>query len=99
MIKKKKSQKERVKELAEKRIKKLFKLADKVLISKPSLSKRYVFLARQISRKTQTKIPIELKRAFCKKCNLLLKKSKTRIKKGLKTHICECGAIRRFKIS
>ncbi|MBU2496673.1 MAG: RNAase P [Nanoarchaeota archaeon] len=99
MIRKNKSQKEKVKEIAEKRIRKLFYLAEENLSSKPLLARRYIFLARQLERKTQTKIPKELKRSFCKKCNLLLKSGKTRIKKGFKVHICECGKVRRIKIS
>ncbi len=38
--------------------------------SKPELGKRYVFLARKLSSKAKVRIPRELKRKFCKHCNL-----------------------------
>ncbi|OYT41612.1 ribonuclease P [Candidatus Pacearchaeota archaeon ex4484_26] len=91
-----KDAKAKIKKLAERRIRKLFQLAKK---EEPALAKRYIRLAREIARKTQTKIPIQLKRSFCKKCNLpFTKATKVRIKNGFIIYTCVCGAKRRFKV-
>ncbi len=60
-------------EIAEKRIKKLFTLAEEEL-RKGNLdrTKRYIRLSRKIGMKCQYTLPKELKRKFCKKCNILL---------------------------
>ena len=89
-----------VKEIAEGRIKKLFELAKEEAGKRPELATRYVKLARELARKTQTKIPQELKRAFCKKCGLVFTtKSRERTKKGLLVYTCaKCGEKRRFSI-
>jgi len=61
------------KEIAKKRIEKLFELAEEEL-RKGNLerTKRYIYLARKIGMKCQYTLPTELKRKFCKKCNMLL---------------------------
>ncbi len=56
------------KKIAKERIRRLFELADKHFKNNPSLSKRYVTLARKIATRTNTRIPPELKARFCKKC-------------------------------
>jgi len=56
------------KEIAKERIETLFQEAEKVFSSNPSLSHRYVTLARKISMKVRMKFPRELKRRFCKHC-------------------------------
>ncbi|HDI06643.1 MAG TPA: ribonuclease P [Candidatus Aenigmarchaeota archaeon] len=90
-------------EIAKKRIEKLFKLAEEEL-KKGNLerTKRYIYLARKIGMKCQYTLPRELKRKFCKKCNMMLipgiscevklnKKTKT---KDIKCF--NCNYIRRY---
>lgn len=74
------------------RIKELFKQADEVFSKTPSLANRYVTLARKISMKYKIKLPIELKRKFCKSCYKYWKPGKTvriRLLKGRKVYFCE----------
>lgn len=61
------------KEIAEKRIRTLFSLAEKELKKgNEERVKKYIFLARKIGMKCQYTIPKEFKRMFCKKCSMLL---------------------------
>jgi ribonuclease P protein subunit RPR2 len=93
-----------IKKIAEKRIKILFRLAEEEL-KKENFDRvrRYVELARKISMKTQYTIPKELKRKFCKKCNMLLIPGKTcsiRLNKRTKTiniKCFNCNNIKRYK--
>ena len=57
------------------RIYRLFELAEKELEVHPERSKRYVQLAREISKKVRARMPDELKTRFCKKCNSFLKEN------------------------
>jgi ribonuclease P protein subunit RPR2 len=56
------------KKIALNRIKILFKQAIESFKDYPERAHRYVQLARKISMKTKTKIPINLKRKYCKHC-------------------------------
>ncbi len=56
------------KEMALQRIKILFREAGAVFVTDPSSAHRYVVLARKIAMKVKTKIPLELKRRYCKHC-------------------------------
>lgn len=56
------------KQIAQERIKTLFEEAENAFSKNPSLSHRYVHLARKIDMKLKTRIPRELKRKFCKHC-------------------------------
>jgi len=56
------------KTIALQRITILFNEAEKAFHKTPSLSHRYVTLARKIAMKTKSRIPVDLKRRFCKKC-------------------------------
>jgi ribonuclease P protein subunit RPR2 len=70
---KKKNNKKNQKQTAEKRIKKLFLMAEKKALNKDiSLANRYVQLARKISMKYLVPMPIEFKRRFCKHCYIYL---------------------------
>jgi ribonuclease P protein subunit RPR2 len=55
---------EKGKKIALERIYRLFELAEK----NPQYSKRYLTLAKDIGKKTTTRIPKELKNKMCKKC-------------------------------
>lgn len=96
MVYKKRTKKEQ-KEIAKERINLLFEKADKNFNKNKSLANRYVTLARKISMKTNTKIPSELKRKFCKKCHKYIKpgiNARIRIDKGKIIVTClECKNI------
>ncbi len=74
------------KEIAKKRIKKLFELAyNKAMEHDFRLADRYVVLARKISMKYLVKIPVKYKRRFCKHCYSYIlpdKTGRTRIRNG-----------------
>ncbi|MEK6900937.1 MAG: ribonuclease P protein component 4 [Nanoarchaeota archaeon] len=55
-------------EIAEKRIRTLFAQAQEMFPHNTALANRYVSLARKIAMKVKTKIPLELKRRYCKHC-------------------------------
>ena len=92
--------KKKQKEIAKERIRILFAKAD---ASFPSpLSNRYVTLARKIAMKTKSRIPIELKRKFCKHCYKYLrsgKNSRTRTRDGKVIISCfECKKFTRIPL-
>lgn len=90
----KKKQKE--KEAALEMIKDLFAEAEK----RPKLAAKYVSIARKIATRTKTKIPLMLKRRFCKHCGNYLKlglNARIRLNKGKKTVFCmNCGKFTRI---
>ena len=88
-------------ETALKRIRELFRQADKVFDQDPGLSNRYVELARKISMKYKVRIPSELKKRFCKHCHRFLvpgENCNVRLSKGRIVYTCECGKHMRFPI-
>jgi ribonuclease P protein subunit RPR2 len=56
------------KEIAKERVKILFKQAEEVFPKNKSLANRYVTLARKVAMKVKIRMPLELKRKFCKHC-------------------------------
>jgi ribonuclease P protein subunit RPR2 len=58
--------------IAKERIQILFSLAEKEFKKHPDRSKRYIELARKIGLRYNVRLPKELKRKFCKNCNVLL---------------------------
>jgi len=58
----------KVREIALKRIKQLFELAFKTLADRPDLSQRYVEIARKISMRTRTRLPKENRLLICRHC-------------------------------
>lgn len=58
-----------VKEIAGKRIKKLFNEAEEQFPEHPERSERYIELAHKISKKYNKPIPKELKKRFCPDCH------------------------------
>ena len=86
MSQKKRLTKKKQKDIAKRRINKLFILAEqKALEDEINHSNRYVKLARKISMKYLTTIPSEFKHKFCKHCHQYLisdKTSRVRIKRG-----------------
>lgn len=60
-------------EIAKERMDILFTLAEKEFIQYPHRAHRYVTLARNISKRYNTKIPHKWDRRFCKRCYKFLK--------------------------
>ncbi len=87
-------------EIAEERIKELFKQADSMFNEDKALANRYVTLARKISMKYQAPIPKSLKRSVCKSCYKYLKPGiNATVRTGKQRVIIrcrECGHIARF---
>ena len=74
----KKIRKDQKRTIALHRMRILFQLAEKEALKQNyQRSHRYVLLARRISMKTQTSIPKEFKRCFCKHCYKYLVPGKT----------------------
>ena len=92
--------KEKDKGIARERIEILFKKAEEKFDDHPQLAHRYVALARRISLKLRLRIPRELKRMFCKKCNAYWVPGKTvriRTTQGKLTFTCLlCGNAQRM---
>jgi len=90
-------------EIASERIKILFEQARKRFKKDPSLSDRYVSLARKISMKYKVKIPADLKKQFCKHCYKYLVPSvncRVRLQKGRIIYYClNCKKYMRFPYS
>lgn len=82
------------------RIHKLFQQAQ--LSESKELSDRYVKLARTLSMKYKVKMPSELKKQFCKHCNVFLRQGKNarvrRNEKGMIYTCLECNKQMRFPI-
>ncbi len=89
-----------LKEIAMKRVKKLFEEADSVFTEDSELSNRYVALARKISMRFKLKIPAKLKRKYCKHCYSYLRPGKTcrvRIQNDKVVYYClNCKKYMRF---
>ncbi|MBN2566504.1 ribonuclease P [Candidatus Woesearchaeota archaeon] len=89
----------RIKRKALEQMRELFSLAAAAYRDDPSLSHRYVFLARKLAMKHKVSIPSELKRRFCKRCGRYLVPSvnaRVRLKDGRVVSFCTgCRAISR----
>ncbi len=81
-------------DLARQRMERLFCLAAEEHGLHPERSDRYVHIARQISTRHRVRIPLHLKKLFCKNCGRFLAASeiRTRLHKGIITTTCQhCG--------
>ncbi len=67
---------EKIQKIGLERVYRLFELAEEEFEKHPERSKRYVQIAREISKKSKARIPQELKTKFCKKCGAYLKENK-----------------------
>ena len=76
MKKKYKAKSDNKREIARQRIEILFQQAKEKFPKSPSLSNRYVKLARELAMKVKIRMPVELKRRFCKHCYSYLVPSK-----------------------
>lgn len=84
-----------IKEIARERIDILLSLAEKNVKTEPQLCRRYVALARKISKRYLVRIPAEYKHKLCKFCGIYLIPSFNqivRLKRGYIEKKCkECG--------
>jgi len=89
--------KSELKRVAKARIEELFVQAQEMFSLDPSLSTRYVFLARKLAMRFKVRIPRELKRRFCKHCYTYLVASKNaRVRVQNKKVIILCENCRKF---
>lgn len=99
-IRKKKKQKNLMRELATQRMWRLFELAEQEFGEHPERSKRYVQLIRGISMRNRIRAPGYIKRRICKHCYAFLvpgKNARYRLKDGILIISCEtCGKEMRY---
>ena len=97
-----KKTKTELKKIALEKIKTLFQEARIQFNKNPSLSDKYIKLARKIAMKVNLSIPKEYKRRFCKHCYSYLVPSKTcrvRVHKSRVIYYClKCKKFMRFVI-
>ncbi|MBW2985938.1 ribonuclease P, partial [Candidatus Woesearchaeota archaeon] len=89
-----------MKQIAKDRIQYLFEQAELKFSKNPSLSNRYVTLARKLAMKYKIRMPRELKRKFCKHCYKYLvpgKNCRVRTHNGKVVYSCfNCKKFMRF---
>ncbi|MBS7606271.1 ribonuclease P [Candidatus Bathyarchaeota archaeon] len=79
-----------VKEIALKRIRKLFELAIKALPERPDLAQRYVEIARRIGMRAKVRMPRENRMLICRHCKRFIfpgVSSRVRIQPRREPHI------------
>jgi len=94
--------KQKQKEIAKERVRRLFELATTMFPKRKDLANRYVDLARKISMKVRMRIPPEFKRRFCKHCYKYLQpgiNARVRTREGKVIISClECNKFMRIPI-
>ena len=89
-------------EIALERMHRLIELAEKEFEKHPERSRRYIQLIKKLGTRNKTKIPLEIKARFCKKCNAFFKEGKNvkkRVKEGSLIIEClECGEVKKLKL-
>jgi ribonuclease P protein subunit RPR2 len=89
--------KKKQKEIANERIISLFSQADSIFSTNKSLANRYVTLARKIAMKTKVRIPVQLKRKFCKHCYKYLRSSvNSRVRTRAGKVVISCFECKKF---
>ena len=79
------------KKIGYERIEILFNEANNVFKKDHDLAKKYVRLARKIAMRLKLRLPKEIKRKFCKKCNSYLKSGvNCKIRTKDKMIVCKC---------
>lgn len=91
--------------VARERIEILVRQAKEMALKDEDLSRRYVDLARRISKRTKVRIPGELKRYLCKGCGIALvpghnAKIRLRARNSGIVITCQlCGSVKRYPVS
>ncbi len=84
-------------DIANRRIDKLFSLADEMFLTDSTLSDRYVDLARKIAMKFKISLKSEFKRKFCKHCNKYLRSGvNCRVRTVSKKLVYSCFSCKKF---
>ncbi|WP_440953276.1 ribonuclease P protein component 4 [Methanococcoides sp. FTZ1] len=100
MARKKKDQKNLIKDIAGQRIEYLFRLAEESYATSPERSNRYISLARRIAMRYRVRFPSFLKRRICKDCHSFLvpgSSSRIRLHGRYMTITClKCGKEMRY---
>ena len=91
--------------IAQERVKTLFNLAEQAFRENPQQAQRYVELARKIAMRARIRLPRELRRRVCRRCNAYLvpgATSRTRIRQEREPHVAvtclRCGAVTRIPL-
>ncbi|HLD01054.1 MAG TPA: ribonuclease P protein component 4 [Candidatus Nanoarchaeia archaeon] len=89
--------KNKQKDISKNRIIELFKQADLIFSTDKTLANRYVNLARKLAMKVKIRIPLDLKRRFCKHCyNYLAPGVNSRIRTRAGKVVIACLECRKF---
>ena len=95
-------QKPGVQKIALERIYRLIELAEQNQSKHPERSKRYIELITLIGQKNRVRLPLDIKKQFCKKCHAYLKpgkNAKLRLTKSYQVLTCEeCGFVRKLRL-
>ena len=79
------------------RVRILFKLASENIIKHPERSNRYIKLAKKIAMRAKVRIPVELRRRYCKHCLTYLRPGKNcRIRTREKKLVIYCFNCKKF---
>jgi ribonuclease P protein subunit RPR2 len=85
------------KTIAVERIERLFELAERVFEKRPELADRYVELAWKIATRYNVRLPVNLKKKFCRKCLSFWKPGascRVRVQSGCVVVTClRCGHV------
>ncbi|MCW4050032.1 MAG: ribonuclease P [Candidatus Bathyarchaeota archaeon] len=91
--------------IANQRIRILYKLAQQTYPRDPGLSRRYTHLLMRIAQRTRTKLPRSIRRGICRNCKTILipgLNSRTRIRQRREPHVTitctDCGHITRIPL-
>src|SRR6266568_8906053 len=96
---------EAVASIARERIEFLIDQAKEMARKNENLSRRYVDLARRISKRTKTRIPSQVKRYLCKDCGIALvpgHNARVRLhahNTGIVITCLSCGSVRRYPVN
>ena len=96
---------EAVASVARERIEILIGQAKEMAWKNENLSRRYVDLARRISKRTKTRIPSQVKRYLCKDCGIALvpgHNARVRLyahNTGIVITCLSCGSVRRYPVN
>ncbi|MBI4210456.1 MAG: ribonuclease P [Candidatus Diapherotrites archaeon] len=80
----------KMQELGTERIWRLFELAEHEFGAHPERSKRYVEIARGVSKKLRARIPDTLKTKFCKKCGAFFGQGNSKITRTATWAVVKC---------
>ena len=105
-LSKKRFAKERIKRLAQTRVRILWHQAIQNAQSRPDVARFQMLSARKIAQRSRTKIPWHISRRICKQCGVILipgKSCRVRIRHNRAKHMVvtctECGKVKRYYLA